>query len=123
MSTEEIFIMRFRELCKNCQWSQSDIARKLNMTQSALSKQMNGKRKISPDIIVKAAEIFHITTDYLLGRNDETDFVIPLEDEKGYISLPPEVASSYATMDEKSKKIVNTMIVMMAGEPGSQENI
>lgn len=122
MSTEEIFITRFRELCKNCQWSQSDIARKLNMTQSALSKQMNGKRKVSPDIIVKVAEIFHITTDYLLGKNDETDFIIPLEDEKGYVSLPPEVASSYASMDEKSRKIVNVMIVMMAERTDHQGN-
>lgn len=123
MSTEEIFIMRFRELCKKCQWSQSDIARKLNMTQSALSKQMNGKRKVSPDIIVKVAEIFHITTDYLLGKNNEADFVIPLEDEKGYVSLPPEVATSYASMDEKSKNIINTMIVMMAGVIDNHENI
>ncbi len=122
MSTDEIFSERFKELCRSCNWTQSDIARKLNITQSALSKQLNGKRKVSTDIIVKIAEIFHITTDYLLGKNDKVDLVIPLEDEKGYVPLPPEVAFSYASMDEESRNIVNVMIVMMAEKADHQGN-
>ncbi len=113
MSTDEIFAIRFRELCKKTNVTQSDMAYKLNMTQSALSKQLNGKSKVSTDLLVKISEYFHTSTDYLLGKSDEL-YVIPLEDSQGNYSLPPNVACSYASLERRNKEFVNTMIVCLA---------
>lgn len=113
MSTDEIFAIRFRELCAKSNLTQADMACKLNMTQSALSKQINGKSKVSTDVLVKISECFHTSTDYLLGRSDDRKVFIPLEgDNKSY--LPPEVAYSYASLESEGKQIVNTMIVYLA---------
>ncbi|MBQ8247396.1 MAG: helix-turn-helix transcriptional regulator [Lachnospiraceae bacterium] len=112
MSTDEIFAVRFRKLCKKFNVTQADMAHKLNMTQSALSKQLNGKSKVSTDVLVRISEYFNTSTDYLLGKTDE-QYVIPMEEEeKKY--LPPEVARSYASLERKGKEFVNTMIVCLA---------
>ncbi len=112
MSTDEIFAIRFRELCKNTNMTQADIANRLNMTQSALSKQLTGRTKVSIDVLVKISEYFHTTTDYLLGKTDE-QYVIVLESESGR-QMPVDVAQSYASLETKRKELVNTMIVCLA---------
>lgn len=113
MSTDEIFAIRFRELCATSNLTQADMACKLNMTQSALSKQINGKRKVSTDMLVKISECFHTSTDYLLGKSDDKRIYIPLEESSGDY-LPPEVAYSYASLENEGKEIINTMIVYLA---------
>ena len=112
MSTDEIFAIRFRELCQKSNMTQADIANRLNMTQSALSKQLNGRTKVSIDVLVKISEYFHTTTDYLLGKTD-LRYVITLEDESGSY-MPPRVAQSYASLETRGKELVNTMIVCLA---------
>lgn len=50
--------------------TQSDIARILNITVAAYSYYENGKREMSPSTIIKLAEYFEVSTDYLLGKSD-----------------------------------------------------
>lgn len=45
---------------------QSDLARILDVTQGAIGMYENNKRTPSPELIVKLAEYFNVTTDYLL---------------------------------------------------------
>lgn len=113
MSTDEIFAMRFRELCAKSNLTQADMANRLNMTQSALSKQINGKTKVSADVLVRISEFFHTSTDYLLGKCDDRNMVIPLMEEQ-IIYFPSEVALSYASLENEGKEIINTMIVYLA---------
>ena len=57
---------RIRDLMDQNHISQSELATKLNMTDSALSRFLNGKTsKISDDAILKLAEIFCVSTDFL----------------------------------------------------------
>ncbi len=48
---------------------QSDLAKILDITQGAIGMYENNKRTPSPELIVKLAEYFNVTTDYLLGFN------------------------------------------------------
>lgn len=50
---------------KNMQ--QSELGRLLNITNVAVSHYENDNRKPTPEIISKVAEIFNVSTDYLLG--------------------------------------------------------
>lgn len=49
---------------------QSDIAKILGVSIAAVGFYENEKRDMSPDTIIKLAEYFDVTTDYLLGKSD-----------------------------------------------------
>ncbi len=49
--------------------SQRQLAEKLGVTKSTISYYELSERTPSPDIIIKIANIFHVSTDYLLGRD------------------------------------------------------
>ncbi|MDB7774387.1 helix-turn-helix transcriptional regulator [Lactiplantibacillus plantarum] len=51
---------------------QSDLARRLSLDKSSMSKIESGTRKVSSDEILKIANIFDVSTDYLLGNNERT---------------------------------------------------
>lgn len=49
--------------------SQTDLAKKMNIDKSAMSKIENGTRKVSSEELNQIATIFNVSSDYLLGRN------------------------------------------------------
>lgn len=50
--------------------TQGDIAKMLNITTAAYSYYENEKRDMTPDTILKLAEYFDVSTDYLLCKSD-----------------------------------------------------
>lgn len=46
------------------------IAKYLNVTIQTISNYETGKRDMTPDTILKLAEYFGVSTDYLLGKSD-----------------------------------------------------
>ena len=52
-------------------YTQQQLADKLCVTKSVVSYYELQERYPSPEIIVKLALIFHVSTDYLLGLNNE----------------------------------------------------
>lgn len=48
--------------------SQKKVAKDLNVSQALLSHYENGKRECSLDFLIKTAEYFDVSCDYLLGR-------------------------------------------------------
>lgn len=51
--------------------TQSDLADKLNITKAVISYYELRERTPSPDVIIRLAEIFHVSTDYLLGVDNK----------------------------------------------------
>ncbi len=49
--------------------TQTELAKRLSVTKSVVSYYESQERTPSPDVLVRLAEIFHVTTDYLLGIN------------------------------------------------------
>jgi transcriptional regulator with XRE-family HTH domain len=60
---------RFQELKKESGKSQAEIAKDLEMTPQALSYYANG-REPNYDTLIKMAEYFNTTTDYLIGKTN-----------------------------------------------------
>ena len=52
--------------------SQKQLAEKLGVTKSVISYYELSERTPSPDVLVKIAGVFQVTTDYLLGRESKT---------------------------------------------------
>lgn len=52
--------------------SQSEVARALNLTQQAIDNYEKGAREPKGSILVRLAQFYGVTTDYLLGRTEES---------------------------------------------------
>ena len=61
---------RLKLLREEKKLTQGDIAKMLNITTAAYSYYENEKRDMTPDTILKLAEYFDVSTDYLLGKSD-----------------------------------------------------
>ncbi|MBO4853606.1 MAG: helix-turn-helix transcriptional regulator [Oscillospiraceae bacterium] len=62
---------RLRDLREDADLFQKDIARLLQCTQVCYSQYELGKRDIPTDVLIRLADFYHVSTDYLLGRTDE----------------------------------------------------
>jgi transcriptional regulator with XRE-family HTH domain len=53
-------------------WNQSDLAKQLGVSSSAVGMYEQGRRQPAADVLVKLAEIFEVTTDFLLTGRAQT---------------------------------------------------
>lgn len=60
------FGQKLRTLRKNAGMTQTDLAKRLNITKSVVSYYELQERIPSPDVLIQLADIFHVTADYLL---------------------------------------------------------
>lgn len=66
-------------------WSQTYVCKKLNIPNSTLSGYERDYRKPDPELLAKFAELYEVTTDYLVGRDssakkeDISDDVLELQ--------------------------------------------
>ncbi|WP_204120207.1 helix-turn-helix domain-containing protein [Levilactobacillus wangkuiensis] len=76
--------------------TQTELASRLNVDKSSMSKIEKGTRKVSSDELSQIADIFDVTTDYLLGKNqtpawatkeDTTDLKEFLESNEGSMTF------------------------------------
>lgn len=61
---------RIRNLREDMDLRQADVAKYLNCSQVAYSYYEIGARDIPTDVLIKLANYFHCSTDYLLGISD-----------------------------------------------------
>lgn len=61
---------RIRELRREAEMSQKDLAEKTGIKQNTVAQYENGIAKPSLEVLVKMANVFQVTTDYLLGVTD-----------------------------------------------------
>lgn len=69
----ESIAKRLITLREKYNFSQSDIARQIGVTPALISAYENQERKPSLDKLVALADIFHVSTDYILGRSVKID--------------------------------------------------
>ncbi|MBQ7034176.1 MAG: helix-turn-helix transcriptional regulator [Clostridia bacterium] len=64
--------MRLRELRKAKHISQLKLAIDLNMNQNTISRYENSEREPGINELIKIADYFNVSVDYLLGRSDQS---------------------------------------------------
>lgn len=67
---EDIKLERLKGLRENKDLKQEEIAKTLNITQSAYSYYELGKRQIPSDALIKLAIFYNTSVDYILGLTD-----------------------------------------------------
>jgi len=58
-------------------WSQEDFAEKMDVSRQAISRWENGTALPDAQNILQISKLFHVTTDYLLNDDYESDSDIP----------------------------------------------
>lgn len=62
---------RLKELRKERKISQLKLSLDLNMNQNTISRYENLERQADYDTLVRFADYFHVSLDYLLGRTNK----------------------------------------------------
>lgn len=65
---------RIRDLREDHDLTQSQVAKMLGMKQPQYFRYEQGYRDIPTDILIKLADYYQVSVDYLLGRTDHSDF-------------------------------------------------
>ncbi len=76
------FGTKLKELRKQNGFTQQQLAERIGVTKSVISFYELKERAPSPDILIKLAYVFHVSTDFLLGiERGKTIDVSGLEDD------------------------------------------
>lgn len=80
--------------------SQQTLAAAIGLTQQSVNMYEN--HKIEPDIdtLIKIADYFNVTVDYLIGRTDENDNVLS----------PNSLSDRYSKLNKSEKICIETLI-------------
>lgn len=63
--------MRLKELRNKKNISQLQLAMALNMNQNSISRYETGEREADYATLIRLADYFNVSIDYLLGRTDD----------------------------------------------------
>ena len=80
--------------------TQRDLAGQLNLTRGAVGAYEQGRRTPSLDILLKLAEYYQTSSDYILGLSDEPE-PPPALDLRGR-----EILSCYLSHDEQGRALI-----------------
>ena len=114
---------RIRELRKSMNLSQEALATILGTSQQAVSRMENGAYDIPTDLLVKMADSFNVTTDYILGRTDIK------RDLSGQVRMNHEmdryydIVLRYQRLTDINKKTLMTMLERLEQAQGEQEKL
>ncbi len=67
---------RIKNLRVSCEMTQADLAKKLNITRSSVNAWEMGISTPSTAYLVELSQLFHVSTDYLLGMSHDTSLDI-----------------------------------------------
>lgn len=68
------YYKRIRELREDHDYTQREIAKMLDMPQPQYYRYEQGYRDIPTDILIKLADIYNTSTDYILDRTNNITF-------------------------------------------------
>lgn len=80
--------MRLKELRQNIHYTQEKIANELNIARTTYRNYENGSREPSIDLLIKIADYFDVSLDFLCGRPRPYDIPsVATEDQKQAVNL------------------------------------
>lgn len=99
---------RLRELRLERSLRQKDVAEKLGISPQSLGYYENAINKPDPDTLVKLADFFEVSIDYLLGREDEFGSIRLFKDALSVDEK--ELLQSFRDLNDEGKNIALTTI-------------
>ena len=95
-----------KRLRKEKDMTQADLAKAVGVTTSSIGMYETGVRNPSYDVVVKLANYFNVTTDYLLGNNEQELSDLEEEDTSELKILFDKIRD----LSEDDKKRINAIV-------------
>lgn len=70
---------KLKEIRKLKKISQKEFAEQMNVAQNTVSRWENGERLMDSDTLIKAADFFNVSVDYLLGRAKKSQTITAVQ--------------------------------------------
>lgn len=106
----DLFRIRMLELRKERNISQSEVAKYIDVSDSAICFWENGVNEPKASYILQLAQFFGVTTDYLLGLEDDVGGNFTKKSAPGITAEEQELLRNYRALSEPGKKLVKTTI-------------
>lgn len=99
--------LRLKELRIECNLTQEQLSKIINLTQSTIAGYENGSKSPSMETIILLAELFSVSTDYLLGVSNIRNYEKQQINNTGnFIKL---FESKYDKLEDDFKLAINTI--------------
>lgn len=96
---------KLKQLRKEKNLSQVEMANILNVHQTAVSQWEQGRTTPDMQTLIKIADYFQVTVDYLLGKNSET------VDSYNFLTVSEkQLIKKYRLLDQHGQKAVNSVL-------------
>lgn len=109
---------RIKILRKKANITQSDLAEKLNLSFGTISKYEKDEISIPSETLLKIANIFDVTTDYLLGRTNIPNTI----DEPIAIAASTKNDIDLSEVDDEDKEAIMRFIEMAKNKNKNKNN-
>ena len=110
--------MKIKELRQKNNISQTELAKKLEVSQKSISNYEKGLSTPDIETLIKIADYFHTTIDNLVGHN------VPYLLDKSLLSeKQKQLLEQLITLDDKQCEIVNAYIMGIKLREEEKENI
>ena len=96
-------MIRIKELRKEEGKTQKEVAEKLGVTSQCLGYYENGKSHPSPEMLMKIADYFLVSVDYLIGRSDDLGIISFRAEEETLTGDERKILHNYRKLDEEKK--------------------
>lgn len=99
--------MRLKDLREEHNLTQKELGALVGVAQSNINRWENGTVCPSADFVVKLADYFDVSTDYLLGRTDELGAVItPFPSTDDYTEEEKKLIADYRELTPPLKRMI-----------------
>lgn len=99
-----IFATRLRDLISKHETTITEVANNINVTRQAVSAYQDGSSQPTADTLLKIANYFDVSTDYLLGKSDVQTSDITIKGICEYTGLSEKTVEKLSTFAEYNKK-------------------
>lgn len=115
MTTKDIL----KELRRNKNLSAQQVADGCDMSLGVYKKYESGERGVGTPALLKLADFYDVTTDYLLGRPDAKPPADPVEEFVDKVQMKEQeqiILKKWLALDEKQRRVVFDFMVDIVHE-------
>lgn len=91
-------MLKIKELRDEYNWTQEFLAKNLGISRQVLSNYENDINQPSPEMLVKLADFFQCSTDYLLGREDDFGNITVVNGAEPLPAAEREILATFRTL-------------------------
>ncbi|MCL2854873.1 MAG: helix-turn-helix domain-containing protein [Defluviitaleaceae bacterium] len=118
---------RISELRKSTKLSQADLGAELNFTQQAIAKWEKGVAEPNAENIVRLANFFGVTTDYLLGLSgdiaNKTDLPSEKEQSEKLSGAEKALLRNFRNSDTEGKEAILGRALLVSSNQGLTDGL